>query len=114
MVVKTARLVEVPSAHFAEERREPWDSVSLRVFLKRKLHWRTDQIHWRGRQPVAEGDPPKPPTGKKHFGFAGDSFGVFWGYGRSVMLARHTLRSRSKISTGVTEKSTGANQLIQL
>ena len=42
--------------------------VTDRIFLKRKIHWRTDQIHWRGDRPVAEspaGGPLKAPQGIK-------------------------------------------------
>ena len=68
---------------------------TTRVSVKRKTHWRTDQIHWWGDRPDAEGDPPKAPQGKNIWVFLW-ILGVFWGYGRSVTFVRYTLRSGPK------------------
>ena len=50
--------------------------------LSEKIHWRTDQIHWPGHRPIAEGDPLKAPQDifiGNSFGFLGIS-GFIWGF----------------------------------
>ena len=42
-----------------------------KVSVKRKIHWRTDQIHRRGDRSVAEGDPPKALQRKNIWGVIG-------------------------------------------
>ena len=44
--------------------RKRYAMVTNRVFVKRKKrHWRTDQIHWRGRQAPSPKATPYSPTG---------------------------------------------------
>ena len=67
---------------FGSGSRMIYQVVGIRVSVKRKIHWRTDQIPWRGDRPVAEGDPPKAPQGKNIwgvFGIVSGFYGVFGG-----------------------------------